>query len=219
MESYYKLYNMKQKLKEFVTLNIIPFLIYLITRFIYLTNKKIFHFPTNIPTDPIIIAVWHGRAIMQPYSYKKLRPNHKLKSIISEHKDGKAIAKLFSYFKIGTINGSSTRGGVKALIGAIRELKNDTDISITPDGPKGPLYSVADGIVAISQKSGAKIIPLEIEATKYWELNTWDKYFIPKPFGTIQFFAGTPFDVNGLEMDAAKKLIQNNLMSTSKEIL
>jgi lysophospholipid acyltransferase (LPLAT)-like uncharacterized protein len=110
------------------------------------------------------------------------------------------------------LQGSSTRGGAKALIGAIKSLKNGIDVAITPDGPKGPIYSVADGIVVLSQKTGAKILPFQTVASKYWQFNSWDRFTIPKPFGTIDFYVGNPFDVDDLSIDKAKQKIKNNMM-------
>ena len=47
---------------------------------------------------------------------------------------------------IGAIRGSSSKGGAKVIISALKELKDGNDIAITPDGPRGPRYSIADGL-------------------------------------------------------------------------
>ena len=40
---------------------------------------------------------------------------------------------------------------------------------------------------------------------------------IPKPFGIIDFYIGEPFDVDGLEVEVAKKLIFDKLMENQLE--
>jgi lysophospholipid acyltransferase (LPLAT)-like uncharacterized protein len=61
------------------------------------------------------------------------------------------------------LSGSSTRGGAKALLGAIKALQNGVDVAITPDGPKGPMHTIADGIVMIAQKTNSKIVSVLVQ--------------------------------------------------------
>jgi lysophospholipid acyltransferase (LPLAT)-like uncharacterized protein len=185
-----------------------PFIMQLLIRFIYLTNKKVFHVGKSLSNEPILVAFWHGDLIMQPFTYKHIRPSGTIRTLISDHRDGETITKTVEFLGIGSIRGSSSKGGVKALLNAIKEIKNGVDIAITPDGPRGPRYSVADGIVAIAQKSGAKIVIFNSQPSKYWQFNSWDKFVIPKPFGKIDFFISEPLDIGGLEMEEAKKLIK-----------
>jgi lysophospholipid acyltransferase (LPLAT)-like uncharacterized protein len=148
---------------------------------------------------------------MKPFNYFKFKQNVQVKAIISHHRDGRTIQNIVKYLGIGTISGSSSRGGVKALIGAIKNISQGVDVAITPDGPRGPIYSIADGIVAISQKTDANIVPFRIKASKIWRLKSWDSFIIPKPFGIIDFYIGEPFNVKGLTMQEAKELIKRNM--------
>lgn len=209
---------MKKKILKRLEVTLLPFLMQLFVRFIYLTNKKTYHATNKIKDDEnFIVSMWHGDLLMQPFNYQKFKPEGTVKAIISEHRDGEAIRKTVEYLGIGSLTGSSTRGGAKALIGAIKAIKNGIDVAITPDGPKGPIYSIADGIVVISQKTDAKILPFSCVPTKYWKLKSWDKFVIPKPFGKIDFYIGDPVDVTGMEMEDAKKLILQRMMEHQLE--
>jgi lysophospholipid acyltransferase (LPLAT)-like uncharacterized protein len=199
-------------MKLFLITRVVPFFLQLFVRFIYLTNKKNFHHPKELKDDVYIVSFWHGELLMQPFNYQKLKPKGKVSAMISEHKDGEAITKTVEYLGIYSIRGSSTRGGTKALIGAIKELKGGDDIAITPDGPKGPRFSVADGIVAIHKKTDAKILAFNCKPSKYWQFNSWDKFIVPKPFGTIDFYVSEPFSVSDLDMPQAKELIKEKLL-------
>jgi len=203
---------MKEKIKTFLLLKAIPFILQLFVRFIYLTNKKVYHHAKIDENEPIVVAFWHGELLMQPFNYQKLRPNSMVKAMISNHKDGEAITRVVEFLGIGSIRGSSSKGGAKALISTIKELKSGNDIAITPDGPRGPRFSIADGIVAISKKSNAKIVVFNCKPTKYWQMKSWDKFIIPKPFGTIEFFIQEPLDISSLEMEEAKNLILEKMM-------
>lgn len=203
---------MKKRIKTFISIKIIPFIMQLLVRFIYLTNKKVFHHADIKADEPIIVAFWHGELLMQPFNYQKLRPSSLVKAMISQHKDGEAITRTVQYLGIGSIRGSSSKGGAKALISTIKELKAKNDIAITPDGPRGPRFSVADGIVAIAKKSGCKIVIFNCKPSKYWQMKSWDKFVVPKPFGTIEFFIQEPLDVTNLDNEQAKALIKEKML-------
>lgn len=199
-------------MKLFLVTKVVPFIMQLIVRFIYLTNKKVFHHAKVNEDESYIVAFWHGELLMQPFNYQHLRPKGKVSAMISEHKDGEAITKTVEYLGIDSIRGSSSRGGAKALIGAIKELKGGDDIAITPDGPRGPRHSVADGIVAIHKKTNAKILVFNCKPTKYWQFKSWDKFIVPKPFGTLEFFIQEPLCLEGLEMEEAKELVREKML-------
>jgi lysophospholipid acyltransferase (LPLAT)-like uncharacterized protein len=200
---------MKKKILRYIQVNILPYILQLMVRLIYFTNKKYYHYPQDISQDmPLIVAMWHGDLLMQPLNYKTFRPKGEIKVIVSEHSDGKTIKKVVQYLGVGALSGSSTRGGAKALIGAIKTLRQGIDVAITPDGPRGPIYSIADGIVILSQKTNTNIVALSSIPTKYWKFNSWDKFVVPKPFGRIDFFVSKPFSIEGLSIDEAKEKIK-----------
>lgn len=202
-------------MKYFLITKILPFILQILVRMIYITNKKVFHHPNVLSDKVYIVTFWHGELLMQPFNYQKLKPQGKVSAMISEHKDGEAITKTVEYLGIYSIRGSSTRGGTKALINAIKELKAGDDIAITPDGPRGPRHTIANGIVAISQKTNAKILAFNCKPTKYWQFNSWDKFIVPKPFGTIHFYVSEPFDIANLELEEAKSLIKAKLLENA----
>ena len=204
---------MRKKIIRSIALFVVPFFAYLLIKFLYLTNKKEFIISDDDSKsdDIFIMACWHSNLIMLPYAYFQCRKNLKAKIIISEHFDGDISAKLWSYFKLGAIRGSSRRGGAKALIESIKELKNGYDLGITPDGPKGPIHQVANGVIVMAQKADVKIRLVAIKPTKYWELNTWDKLVIPKPFGTIRYYVSDLKNVKDMQIEDAKILVKKGL--------
>lgn len=191
---------------------IVPFLGSIIIKVLYLLNKKEFHAPQSLGDEQFIMACWHGELIMIPYAYTRYRKNPHVKLVISEHFDGNLIAKTLNFFKFETIRGSSTRGGAKALIQSIKEIKDGYDLGITPDGPKGPRHEVQDGIVVMAQKAKVKIVLVEIKPSKYWQLKSWDKFVIPKPFGTISYYISDLIDVSDMSLEEARSTIKEGLL-------
>ncbi len=203
---------MRKRILQSIAVAVVPIIGALIIRLIHFTSKKTFHLPENIPDEPFITAVWHGDLLMQSYLYKKLRRTPRMKIIISEHFDGQLIADTMKYMGLGSIRGSSRRGGARVLIQAIGMLKKGFDVAVTPDGPKGPRHSVADGVVVMAQKTEAKVIVLHCKPSKYWQVNSWDRFTIPKPFGHLEFFASEPLDLTGMDLEEAKSLVKMKLM-------
>ena len=199
-----------KKIRKKLQTTLVPFLLRTFIILLYWTNKKRFHHPA-LPDKPFLLASWHGELLMQSINYKHLRPTTDIFAIVSEHTDGESIAKTLHKFGFHTIGGSSTRGGIKALSRAIRLLKAGNDIAISPDGPKGPKHSVADGIVAIAQKTNTSILACHVRASSYWQTSAWDGTKIPKPFGTIDYYIDEPFSIEGLDIATAKELIKKRL--------
>jgi len=197
--------------KRQILSKVLPPIIFLFISAIFLTVKKRFHLPKSVPSEPFMVAFWHGKIMLSPYIYKRLRKNPKIGVIISDHFDGAIIANTMKYFDFDTIRGSTTKGAIKVLKESFKLVDNGYDIAITPDGPRGPFQSVADGIVAISQKKGMKIVAFNYKADSFWQLKSWDRFMIPKPFSRVDFYASEPFSVEGMSKDDAKALIKEKL--------
>jgi lysophospholipid acyltransferase (LPLAT)-like uncharacterized protein len=203
---------LRKKFLQTLALSVLPPIGALLIRLIHLTNRKQFHLPQNIPSEPVVFAFWHDNLLMQPYMYYQLRAISKVNLLISEHFDGQIIARTMRYFDLGSIHGSTRKGAAKVLIKGLKSLSEGYDIGITPDGPKGPRHHVSDGVVVMAQKRHAKVIVLHYVPSRYWKFSSWDRFVVPKPFGTIDFYASEPIDLEGLEMDTAKQLIKERLM-------
>ena len=195
-------------------MKIMPKLLYVIVKLLQMTYKKECYFATpvaSLPT-PLILTVWHGELLSTLGWYDIFGKQRQIDFIISEHKDGEIIARIASYFGVGSIRGSSTRGGIKALRTAMKTLDAQKDIGITPDGPKGPRYSVADGIVVLAQKKHVPIMTLNFKPSSFWRINSWDTFIIPKPFARVEYYFGEPFLLENLSMIDAKRVVKERMM-------
>lgn len=190
-----------------LAMKVLPFVGQALIRLIHLTCRVRFELPDTLPAGPMIVAFWHGNLLMQPYLYKKIRGAHPIAVMISEHKDGEMIASVIRYFGFDTVRGSSRKGAARVLLSAMKKIDEGYDLAITPDGPKGPRFSIADGIVAVAQKKEIPIVPFCVTASRYWEFSSWDRFMVPKPFSTLTLRAGTPFVLGGMEMEEARRKV------------
>lgn len=196
--------------KRRILLRVVPWLGQLFIRLLYATCRHRYDLPRELPEGPVIVAFWHGNMLFQPFFYRRLRPNRKVFVIISEHFDGKLISKTIEFFGIGTVAGSSSRGGARAVIESLRRLREGDDLAVTPDGPRGPRHHIADGIVMIAQKSDRPVLWMQSEASRAWRLSSWDGFAIPKPFSTIRYSVSVPLDLRAMTLEEARQKLENH---------
>ena len=149
--------------------------------------------------SPFIFSLWHGQLL--PLLWLHRRQGVAL--LISEHRDGELIARTASALGYELVRGSTTRGGERALLALVRELKRGKEVAITPDGPRGPAARYAPGALVAAQRSGAPIVPIAATADRAWHLKSWDRFIIPKPFAMITVAYGAAEQVTSPTARAA----------------
>ena len=114
------------------------------------------------------------------------------------------------------MRGSSKKKGANALLGATRALQDGFNVCFTPDGPRGPKYSMSKGPVYLASVHQTKIIPISINASRYWAVKSWDNFQIPKPFSTLTLVIGKPIevppDLSADELEVWQEKVKNALM-------
>ena len=152
---------------------------------------------------PLIVALWHGEIFpITPYGLKVFT---NVVTLVSQSKDGEIIARVLERLGHKTVRGSSTRGGVKALLQAKRIMERENRVAVfTVDGPKGPRHKSKDGVIFLAQRAGAKIIPVRAHSSraKVFE-KSWDKFTVPYPFSRCRICIGDPMDVTADKLDEA----------------
>ncbi|MDQ6939711.1 MAG: lysophospholipid acyltransferase family protein [Verrucomicrobiota bacterium] len=162
--------------------------------------------------QPFILAVWHNRLLLLPPIFSLCFPHRHSVGLVSASRDGDFVSILVERFGHGTVRGSTSRKGVIALRQLVDALNEGTNVLITPDGPRGPLYEVNQGAIFLAQKSGAAIVPMQVEYAKAWRLKSWDGFFIPKPFSTVRVIFGGPLHVAG-DLETERMRVQQAMMA------
>jgi lysophospholipid acyltransferase (LPLAT)-like uncharacterized protein len=137
--------------------------------------------------------------------------------LISTHADGEIIARICEAFGYRTIRGSTSRGGARALVEIARTLEGGVDVAITPDGPRGPVHTVAPGTLYAAQRAQAPVIAIGVHASRAWRLSTWDRFMIPKPFARITVKYGAFIAPNERD-DALMELEAERLASMLQQL-
>jgi lysophospholipid acyltransferase (LPLAT)-like uncharacterized protein len=119
------------------------------------------------------------------------RPQVVLLSSLSQ--DGEISSKLLGKRGFEIVRGSSSRGGVKALLELQKAVKLGKSVGITFDGPKGPPLIPKRGIVACASALEAEMFFVHAHCHKSqflgypggFRVGSWDKLLIPFPFGKL----------------------------------
>jgi lysophospholipid acyltransferase (LPLAT)-like uncharacterized protein len=193
---------------------VVPLIIYVIMRFIWYTTSKKFHFITDIGEEQHVCVCWHNELLMSPQAYRKIHKTQPASAIISSHFDGSLIASTLNMLKIRPLRGSSKKGARQVLLQAFKSIKSGEEVLITPDGPRGPRHSMSDGAIGIALKSKLPIFVMNYKAEKYWEMKSWDRFVIPKPFTKVDFYIQS-LSLEGMDLKEAKNYLSEKMLENT----
>jgi lysophospholipid acyltransferase (LPLAT)-like uncharacterized protein len=125
-----------------------------------------------------IFTFWHGRIVPATYYWRR----RGIVVMTSMNFDGEMIAQCIQRFGYGAARGSTSRGGLRALIEMAHEIRNGKDAAFTIDGPRGPRYVAQDGAVVLAHRTGAPIFCFHVSMKYRIQLKSWDHFQIPLPF-------------------------------------
>jgi lysophospholipid acyltransferase (LPLAT)-like uncharacterized protein len=170
------------------------------------------------PTDQNYIgALWHNRLLIFPFVLRRFFSNRRGAALISASRDGDLLADAIKRFNFDVVRGSSSRLGASAILQLTDVLASGRDVVITPDGPRGPPYELGPGIIFLAQKSGAAVLPVNMEYSRCWRLKSWDRFILPRPFAKIRVIIGQPHRVQSTntadDFEAERLRLQDAMMA------
>ena len=147
-----------------------------------LDYKVAFYDPAVDPVDPQydgakIYVFWHENILMPLY----LRGHCNLAMLLSRHRDADILSETARQLGFEFVRGSTFGGGSAA----IRELLRRSrwmNLTITPDGPRGPRRRLAQGSVYLASKLGLPLVLLGMGYDQPWRMRSWDRFALPRPF-------------------------------------
>jgi hypothetical protein len=151
-----------------------------------------------------IYCFWH-RYIIPQLLYNR---HEGIGVLISASRDGDYIAEPAKLFGYVAIRGSSNKQGTAALKEMIRLSKHHA-LAITPDGPKGPVYQVKEGVLQLAYLTKLPIYACNVYVSKTWTFKSWDRFIYPKPFAHVQIRFSEPIYVHHKEdFEPVKEILE-----------
>ncbi|CAK7014474.1 MAG: Lipid A biosynthesis lauroyltransferase [Desulfovibrio sp.] len=146
---------------------------------------------------PLVFALWHGEVFGFPYK----KGDWEIFTIVSRSQDGEYLAHLLEDQKILPLRGSSSRGGLAALLRGAKIMRdNGTHACITVDGPRGPRHEVKDGALFLAHRAEAHIVPMRAVYSLPKVFSSWDKFQLPLPFSKVTMIFGEPYQIEAEEL-------------------
>ena len=162
-------------------------------------------------------ALWHNRLLIFPLVLRRFFPNRHGAALISASRDGDLLSDAIHRFDFDVVRGSSSKLGATGLLQLSDVLAKGGDVVITPDGPRGPAYELGQGIIFLAQKTGAAVLPMNMEYSGCWRVKSWDRFIVPRPFSKVRIIIGQPEQIratsNDEEFEAERLRLQNTMMS------
>jgi lysophospholipid acyltransferase (LPLAT)-like uncharacterized protein len=190
-------------------------------RLVWWTNRLVLE-PADFyeavePDLPIIVGMWHGQHFMTPFFSR----GHRVKVLISRHRDGEINAVAARRLGVEPIRGSGDhgrrfdlKGGVAAFKTMLSALKDGYNVALTADVPK--VSQVAgQGIVMLGRLSGRPIYPVAVATSRRITLKNWDRSAVNLPFGTVAIVVGAPVRV---PTDADEALLEQCRTAVEQEL-
>ena len=145
-------------------------------------------------SERMVAITWHNRLLFFPAVFPK-EVRKRTVAVVSASRDGQYIADLIKCFGLRSARGSSSKGGMNAQLEASRALADGNHVSFTPDGPRGPRYTMSKGPIHLASIHHTCVVPVTVNASRYWECKSWDRFQIPKPFSKLSVVIGEPIHV------------------------
>jgi lysophospholipid acyltransferase (LPLAT)-like uncharacterized protein len=136
---------------------------------------------------------WHNRMFIFPWLHSGILPGRGGVVLTSASGDGQIIADVCAQFGFAPVRGSSSKKGMQALMALAECVKAGRDIGITPDGPRGPRYQMAMGVIKLAQLTGGLLMPVHVRYDRAIRLPTWDGFLLPLPFSGVEIEIAAPF--------------------------
>jgi lysophospholipid acyltransferase (LPLAT)-like uncharacterized protein len=178
-------------------------------------------------TGPMIFCFWHNRLALCVKLYTQFRRRQYnspgVAGLVSASKDGALLSAIFERFGVQPVRGSSSRRGAQALRELTTWSERGFDLAITPDGPRGPRYTLAEGAAGLACLTGRPVVPVSYFLHWKMSLNSWDAFQIPMPFSVCEVSIGRVFeasaDVNASDTtrESFRRELETELRSITRD--
>jgi len=153
--------------------------------------------PGDASPPPAIYAFWHRCLLASAWRFR----NRGIAILISRSFDGELIARTVERLGFVAVRGSSSREALSGLRHLHRAYLEGRFCAITADGPRGPAMVAKPGAAQLGHLVHTTIGAFYVHPHRAWELASWDRFLIPKPFSrvTVAWTLHAPADEAALQ--------------------
>jgi lysophospholipid acyltransferase (LPLAT)-like uncharacterized protein len=180
-------------------------------------------FLTRDEVQQSIFCMWHNRLALSVKLYYNIGQKRAaapgLAGLVSASRDGALLSAIFQRFGVQPVRGSSSRRGAQALVEMSTWAERGYDLAVTPDGPRGPRYVLADGAITLAQITGLPLVLASYHLN--WKISvkkSWDQFQIPLPFARCDVHLGEIFQIPRELTDEQREKIRQNVEAELRAI-
>jgi lysophospholipid acyltransferase (LPLAT)-like uncharacterized protein len=140
---------------------------------------------------PRVFAFWHRSLLVAAHRFR----DQGITILVSSSFDGELITRTTELLGFHVVRGSSSRGGAAGLRAMQHAYAEGRCCAITADGPRGPVYVAKPGTARLAQSvggpgadgkpAGTWVGCFYVLPKRAWQLRSWDRFMIPKPFSRV----------------------------------
>lgn len=144
--------------------------------------------PSAAERGPVIFASLHRDIIPAILYVRSARPY----LLVSASPDGEILVRCLQGAGYRFVRGATGENGGRAFVRLLQCLRDQQNLGLAVDGPRGPYGTIHDGVLHLARRSGAPILPLVAAAAHARVLATWDRTVVPYPFSAVTVTSGPP---------------------------
>jgi lysophospholipid acyltransferase (LPLAT)-like uncharacterized protein len=142
--------------------------------------------------EQAIGAFWHKCIIPAIWIWR----NRNIVVLNTVNFDGQWTRRVVERLGFGTVQGSSTRGGVEGVAAMAEQIEKGKHVALTIDGPRGPRYIAKPGAVILARRTGQPISVFHVGLScAHTFKKSWDLFQFPYPFSRAVMFVAPPIRV------------------------
>lgn len=161
----------------------------------------------------VILCSWHQQFFSFIYHFRSYH-SYSPGMMMSRSADGTIIAGVARHMGWQTVRGSSSSGGLKAMLGMIQHIHDHRMGAHVVDSPRGPIGVIKKGLIHMARETEAVVVPVYAEASEVWRFRSWDRFFIPKPFSRVCIRFGDMIEVSNAEGSLSLEKQRTELQTT-----
>lgn len=145
----------------------------------------------------MMFPIWHDELFALLHVRRSLR----IVTVVSQSTDGEYLSRLLEALGMKTVRGSSSRGGIKALLKASSLMRREGyNGCLTVDGPRGPRHIAKPGAVILAFRASASVVPIRVFIKSGKRFASWDRFQLPWPFSRVHVAWGEPYSVEATDL-------------------
>lgn len=201
-----KIKTVKQNILLFLGLHLLSFAIGVLLKTVRIKVLGCEHVDKlRSGNNNFVLGFWHGTMLIPWFLHREKN----FAALVSQSKDGEILTRVLKKWNYKVARGSSNMGGKEALKILLQQADENYSIAITPDGPTGPPRVMKPGAVIAAKKKSIPLVLIGIAHEKKYQLRSWDKFEIPKPFSKVIAVYSEPILIGeDLNYEETSKMIE-----------